>query len=226
MDRLFTFFGLVSQNQSYLFFSQMVFSAVIVLIISKMAVSNLRLVPTGIQNVFEAYLDGVVAMGTDAMQERDARKYLPLVATLGLFIGIANIIGLIPGFEAPSSSLDFTLSLAIVVFLYYNYEGLRKNGFFTYFKHFMGPVWWLAWLMFPIEVVSHFSRIISLSFRLFGNVKGDDMFLAVVLMLAPWLLPLIPYAVLAFMAILQAFIFMILSYVYLGGAIAVYDTDH
>ncbi len=226
MDRLFTFFGLVSQNHSYLFFSQMVFSAVIVLIISKMAVSNLRLVPTGIQNVFEAYLDGVVAMGTDAMQERDARKYLPLVATLGLFIGIANIIGLIPGFEAPSSSLDFTLSLAIVVFLYYNYEGLRKNGFFTYFKHFMGPVWWLAWLMFPIEVVSHFSRIISLSFRLFGNVKGDDMFLAVVLMLAPWLLPLIPYAVLAFMAILQAFIFMILSYVYLGGAIAVYDTDH
>ncbi len=226
MDRLFTFFGLVSQNHSYLFFSQMVFSAVIVLIISKMAVSNLRLVPTGIQNVFEAYLDGVVAMGTDAMQERDARKYLPLVATLGLFIGIANIIGLIPGFEAPSSSLDFTLSLAIVVFLYYNYEGLRKNGFITYFKHFMGPVWWLAWLMFPIEVVSHFSRIISLSFRLFGNVKGDDMFLAVVLMLAPWLLPLIPYAVLAFMAILQAFIFMILSYVYLGGAIAVYDTDH
>jgi len=226
MDRLFTFFGLVSQNHSYLFFSQMVFSAVIVLIISKMAVSNLRLVPTGMQNVFEAYLDGVVAMGTDAMQERDARKYLPLVATLGLFIGIANIIGLIPGFEAPSSSLDFTLSLAIVVFLYYNYEGLRKNGFVTYFKHFMGPVWWLAWLMFPIEVVSHFSRIISLSFRLFGNVKGDDMFLAVVLMLAPWLLPLIPYAVLAFMAILQAFIFMILSYVYLGGAIAVYDTDH
>ncbi len=226
MDRLFTFFGLVSQNHSYLFFSQMVFSAVIVLIISKMAVSNLRLVPTGIQNVFEAYLDGVVAMGTDAMQERDARKYLPLVATLGLFIGIANIIGLIPGFEAPSSSLNFTLSLAIVVFLYYNYEGLRKNGFITYFKHFMGPVWWLAWLMFPIEVVSHFSRIISLSFRLFGNVKGDDMFLAVVLMLAPWLLPLIPYAVLAFMAILQAFIFMILSYVYLGGAIAVYDTDH
>lgn len=226
MDRLFTFFGLVSQNHSYLFLSQMVFSAVIVLIISKMAVSNLRLVPTGLQNVFEAYLDGVVAMGTDAMEERDSRRYLPLVATLGLFIGVANVIGLIPGFEAPSSSLDFTLALAIVVFIYYNYEGLRKNGFITYFKHFMGPVWWLAWLMFPIEVVSHFSRIISLSFRLFGNVKGDDMFLAVVLMLAPWLLPLIPYAVLAFMAVLQAFIFMILSYVYLGGAIAVYDTDH
>ncbi len=226
MNPLFTFFGLVSQNHHFLYISQMLFTALVVIIISKMAVSKLRLVPTGAQNIFEAYLDGVVAMGTDAMEEKDARRYLPLVATLGLFIGIANIIGLIPGFEAPSSSLDFTVSLAVVVFIYYNYEGLKKNGFLTYFKHFLGPVWWLAWLMFPIEVVSHFSRIISLSFRLFGNVKGDDMFLAVVLMLAPWFLPLIPYAVLAFMAILQAFIFMILTYVYLGGAIAVYDTDH
>lgn len=226
MDKLFTFFGLVSQNHSFLFLSEMVLSAFIVIIISKMAVSNLRLVPTGMQNIFEAYLEGTVAMGTDAMEEKDARRYLPLVATIGLFVGVANAIGLVPGFEAPSSSLDFTLALAIIVFVYYNYEGLRKNGFITYFKHFMGPVWWLAWLMFPIEVVSHFSRIISLSFRLFGNVKGDDMFLAVVLMLAPWLLPFIPYSILAFEVILQAFIFMILTYVYIGGAIAVYDTDH
>jgi len=78
-------------------------------------------------------------------------------------------------------------------------------------------------LMFPIEIVSHFSRLVSLSFRLFGNVKGDDMFLMVILMLAPWLLPMIPFALLTFMAFLQAFIFMMLTYVYLGGAIAVDD---
>ena len=72
---------------------------------------------------------------------------------------------------------------------YDNFEGIRQNGIVDYLKHFMGPVWWLAWLMFPIEIVSHISRIISLSFRLFGNVKGDDMFLMVILMLAPWLLP-------------------------------------
>ena len=79
--------------------------------------------------------------------------------------------------------------------------------------------------MFPIELVSHISRIISLSFRLFGNVKGDDMFLMVILMLAPWLLPMIPFALLSFMALLQAFIFMMLTYVYLGGAVQIAD-DH
>ena len=226
MNDLFTFFGLVSEKHDFVFLSHMVFTAIVVIILAKMAVSSLRLVPTGTQNIFEAYLDGVMAMGQDVMDKKNARKYLPLVATIGLFVGIANIIGLIPGFEAPSSYLDFTLALALVVFIYYNFEGIRSNGIITYFKHFMGPVWWLAWLMFPIEVVSHISRIISLSFRLFGNVKGDDMFLIVVLMLAPWFLPLIPYAVLAFMAILQAFIFMMLTYVYIGGAIAVYDTDH
>jgi F-type H+-transporting ATPase subunit a len=89
----------------------------------------------------------------------------------------------------------------------------------------MGPVWWLAWLMFPIEIVSHISRIISLSFRLFGNVKGDDMFLMVLLMLAPWILPIVPFALLSFMAFLQAFIFMMLTYVYLGGAVLLSD-DH
>ena len=79
--------------------------------------------------------------------------------------------------------------------------------------------------MFPIEIVSHISRIISLSFRLFGNVKGDDMFLMVILMLAPWLMPLIPFALLSFMALLQAVIFMMLTYVYLGGAVQIAD-DH
>jgi F-type H+-transporting ATPase subunit a len=83
----------------------------------------------------------------------------------------------------------------------------------------MGPVKWLAPLMFPIEIVSHISRIISLSFRLFGNIKGDDLFLWVLLMLAPWLVPLPAFLLLAFSAILQTFIFMILTYVYLAGAV-------
>jgi F-type H+-transporting ATPase subunit a len=153
------------------------------------------------------------------MGREHAKKYLPLVATIGLFVFIANVIGIIPGFEAPSANLNMTLALALAVFVYYNYEGIRINGVVNYFKHFMGPVWWLAWLMFPVEIVSHISRIISLSFRLFGNIKGDDMFLAVILMLAPWILPLIPFALLTFGAFLQAFIFMMLTYVYLGGAV-------
>jgi len=223
MGELFTFFGLISHEHSFIFLTHMLLTAAIVLIIAKMATSNLRLVPTGTQNVMEAYLGGVLAMGADVMGKAEARRYLPLVATIGLFVGIANIIGVLPGFEAPSAFLDFTLALALVVFTYYNFEGIRRNGLISYFKHFMGPVWWLAWLMFPIEIVSHISRIISLSFRLFGNVKGDDMFLMVLLMLAPWLLPIIPFALLTFMAFLQAFIFMMLTYVYLGGAVLLHD---
>jgi F-type H+-transporting ATPase subunit a len=223
MGELFTFFGLVSQEHSFIFLTHMLLTAAIVIVIAKMATSNLRLVPTGTQNVMEAYLSGVLAMGADVMGKAEARRYLPLVATIGLFVGIANIIGVLPGFEAPSAFLDFTLALALVVFVYYNFEGIRRNGLISYFKHFMGPVWWLAWLMFPIEIVSHISRIISLSFRLFGNVKGDDMFLMVLLMLAPWILPIVPFALLTFMAFLQAFIFMMLTYVYLGGAVLLHD---
>jgi F-type H+-transporting ATPase subunit a len=223
MGELFTFFGLISHEHTFIFLTHMLLTAAIVLIIAKMATSNLRLVPTGTQNVMEAYLSGVLAMGADVMGKAEARRYLPLVATIGLFVGIANVIGVLPGFEAPSAFLDFTLALALVVFVYYNFEGIRRNGIISYFKHFMGPVWWLAWLMFPIEIVSHISRIISLSFRLFGNVKGDDMFLMVLLMLAPWILPIVPFALLTFMAFLQAFIFMMLTYVYLGGAVLLHD---
>jgi F-type H+-transporting ATPase subunit a len=171
----------------------------------------------------EAYLEGVIAMGKDVIGEELARKYLPLVATLGIMVFLANVIGIIPGFEAPSSNLNMTLTLALVVFLYYNFEGIRVNGVVKYFAHFMGPLKILAPLMFPIEIVSHFSRIISLTFRLFGNIKGDDLFLAVVLMLAPWVAPLPAYALLTFSALLQTFIFMILTYVYLAGAVLVSD---
>jgi len=225
MGELFTFFGLVSHDHAFIYMTHMLLTALIVIVIAKMATSNMKVVPTGTQNVLEAYLGGVLAMGADVMGREEARRYLPLVATIGLFVGIANLIGIVPGFEAPSAFLDFTLALALVVFVYYNFEGIRRNGVITYFKHFLGPVWWLAWLMFPIEIVSHISRIISLSFRLFGNVKGDDMFLMVLLMLAPWLLPMIPFALLTFMALLQAFIFMMLTYVYLGGAVQIHE-DH
>ncbi len=223
MGELFTFFGVISENHAYLYMAHMLLTAGIVIVLAKMAVKNLKVVPSGAQNLMEAYLQGTVAMGADVMGREKAKRYMPLVATLGLFIGIANLIGIIPGFEAPSAFLNFTLALALIVFVYYNFEGIRRNGVVEYFKHFMGPVGWLAPLMFPIEIVSHISRIVSLSFRLFGNIKGDDMFLAVMLLLAPWLLPIVPFGLLAFSAILQAFIFMILTYVYLGGAVTLHE---
>jgi len=221
MPELFTFFGLITHDKTFIYITHMLLSAGIALILVRVAMSNLQLVPTGTQNVMETYIQGVLQMGTDVMGEENARRYVPLVASIGLFVAIANLIGVIPGFEAPTAFLEMPLTLALVVFVYYNYEGIKRQGVVNYFKHFMGPVWWLYWLMFPIEIVSHFSRLVSLSFRLFGNVKGDDMFLMVILMLAPWLLPMIPFALLTFMALLQAFIFMMLTTVYLGSAVAV-----
>ena len=201
--------------------------ALIVVLFAKLATKNMQLVPRGSQNLLEAYLEGVVSMGKDVLgSEALSRKYLPLVATIGLIVFVSNIIGIIPGFEAPTSSLNLTLTLALVVFIFYNFEGIRQNGIIKYFAHFMGPNKWLAPIMFIVEVVSHLSRVVSLSFRLFGNIKGDDLFLLVVLALAPWVAPLPAFVLLTFMACLQTFIFMILTYVYLAGAILISHDEH
>ena len=221
MNEVFTFLGLFGHSHTYLFASHVILSALIVLVLAKSATSSLQIVPKGMQNIMEAYLQGVIAMGTDVIGKKQAKKYLPLVATLGLFIFVSNLMEIIPGFEPPSGNINMTLTLAVIVFLYYNFEGIKKNGVIHYFAHFMGPVPVLAPLMFPIEIVSHLSRIISLSFRLFGNIKGDDLFVAVLLMLAPWVAPLPGFALMSFSAILQTFIFMILTYVYLAGAVTI-----
>ncbi len=223
MGEVFTFLGLISHNHEFLIASHIVLVGVIVLVLAKLATKSMQLVPNGVQNIMEAYLEGVIAMGKDVIGVELARKYLPLIATIGLLVLVGNLIGIIPGFESPTSNVNMTLVLAIVVFIYYNYEGIRVNGFIKYFGHFMGPMKILAPLMFPIEIVSHLSRIVSLSFRLFGNIKGDDMFLMVILMLAPWVAPMVPFGLLTFMAFLQAFIFMILTYVYLASAVQISD---
>ncbi len=222
--RLFTFFGLLPAENHHMliYITHMLFAAFIVLVLAKLATRSMSLVPSGTQNVMETYLAGVDFMTKDVIGE-EGRRYFPLIATIGLFIAVANVIGIFPGFESPSGSLDFTLALAIVVFVFYNFEGIRRNGLKKYISHFVGPVPALAPLMFPIEVVSHISRIISLSFRLFGNIKGDDLFLMVLLMLAPIVAPLPAFALLSFMALLQAFIFMMLTTVYIASAIHVED---
>jgi F-type H+-transporting ATPase subunit a len=226
MNEIFTFLGMIDHSHNFIYASHMLLVVTLLLIISKLSTRNMQLVPRGTQNIVETYLAGVLAMGKDVIGETDARKYLPLIATIGLFVVLANVIGIIPGFESPSGSLNFTLALALTVFVYYNFEGIRRNGVKKYFGHFLGPVWWLAWLMFPIEIVSHISRVVSLSFRLFGNIRGDDLFLAVLLMLAPWVAPLPAYALLTFMAFLQAFIFMMLTYVYISGSVMMAEEDH
>mgnify|MGYP004537397623 CR=1 FL=1 len=225
-SRLWTIASLINSNHDFVIGFYTVLVVLLALLIAKLATRRLELVPSGLQNVAEAFLSGIIFFAKDAIGEKLARKYIPLTATLALIVFLSNMIGIIPGFEAPSSSWSFTLTLALIVFFYYHFEGIRKNGFSHYFGHFMGPIKWLAPLMFPVEIISHFSRIISLSFRLFGNIKGDDIFLLVMLMLVPWVAPLPAFAILTFMGILQAFIFMILTYVYLAGAIILDEESH
>jgi F-type H+-transporting ATPase subunit a len=223
MEGVWTFLGVFTGHGTAMVVAHLILVMGIILLLAKMASATMRAVPTGTQNFMEAYIQGAISMGKDTIGEEKARQYLPLVLTVGLFVLISNLVGIIPGFESPTSNINVTLPLAIVVFIYYNYEGIRVNGVKKYFGHFMGPVPVLAPLMFPIEIVSHISRIISLSFRLFGNIKGDDLFLWVLLMLVPLFAPLPAYLLLTFSALLQTFVFMILIYVYLAGAVAIDD---
>lgn len=225
--RLFTFLGSIGgHGQEWIILSHYVLVIGIIFLLARAATGKLQLVPTGSQNIMEAFVGGIVAMGADTMGEKNARVYMPLIGSLALIVFFSNMIGVIPGFESPTSNINFTLSLALIVFVYYNYLGIKKNGFINYFKHFMGPMPALAPLMFPIEIISHLSRIISLSFRLFGSIRGDDMFLMVLLMLVPWILPLPGFFMLTAFGFLQAFIFSILTYVYIAGSIMMEHEDH
>lgn len=225
--RLFTFLGAIGgHGLEWIILSHLALTVIIVFLVARAATRKMALVPTGTQNIIEAYLKGVVSIGADSMGEKNARTYMPLIATLGLVIFTANMMGIFPGFESVTANINFTLSLAIIVFVYYNYVGIKINGIGKYFGHMMGPVPALAPLMFPIELISHISRIVSLSFRLFGGIRGDEMFVMVLLMLVPWIAPLPGFFLLFAFGILQAFIFMILTYVYIAGSVMLAEEDH
>lgn len=149
-----------------------------------------------------------------------AKKYLPMVATIGIFILLMNLCGQIPGFASPTSSINVTVGCALVVFLYYNYLGVRKQGLVPYLKHFAGPVPLMAPLMVPIEIISHLARPFSLSVRLFANIFGEHQVVAVFFGLVPFIVPLPIMALGVFASFLQAFIFMVLTMIYIAGAVS------
>src|SRR5499427_3216309 len=152
----------------YVFYAWIVMG--ILLLVSFAATRRLELVPRGLQNFMEMVLEQFLSLLDDVIGH-DGRRYLPLIGTLGLFILTSNLMGLIPGLVAPTANMYTTLACALIVFLYYHYLGVQKQGLGGYLKHFCGPVPALAWLMFPIEVVSHLARVLSLSLRLFGNMS-------------------------------------------------------
>jgi F-type H+-transporting ATPase subunit a len=183
---------------------------------SFLATRRMSMIPGGVQNVMETIVGGFDNLVTETMGP-EGRKFFPLIATLGLYILASNLIGLLPGFESPTANLNTTVSLALVVFVTTHVVGIRLHGF-KYVKHFLGPIWWLTPLMVVIEIVSHFARIISLSFRLFGNIAGEDKVLAVVVFLVPFLVPLPVFVLMIFTSFIQTVVFMLLAMMYIAGA--------
>jgi F-type H+-transporting ATPase subunit a len=185
-------------------------------ILSFLATRNLQVYPGRMQNVMEVIIDGLHALLIDTMGEH-GKKFFPLIATLGLFILTANLIGIIPGFESPTANINTNLAMALVVFFSTHVVGVITHGF-KYIKQFLGPVWWLIPLMLPIELISHLSRPLSLTFRLFGNIAGEDIVLLVVLLLVPLLVPLPIMFLMIFTSVVQALVFVLLAMMYIGGA--------
>jgi F-type H+-transporting ATPase subunit a len=147
-------------------------------------------------------------------------QYFPVVMTFGVLILVSNLMGLFPLFMSPTSATSVTFALGISSFVYYNYIGVKENGLFNHLKHFAGPVWWIAWLIFPIEVISNLIRPFSLGIRLFGNMFADEKVMDSIAHLAPgftyWLVPVFLMPLSLFVAFIQTFVFVLLSQLYLS----------
>lgn len=185
---------------------------------------KLRPVPSKLQSFLELIIETFENLLVDTVGDK-GRKYMPMIATIGLFIFISNLLGLIPGLMSPTSKLNVTLGCALSVFVYYHWQGIKSHGFFKYLKHFMGPIPFLAPLMIPIEIISHFSRPVSLSIRLFGNIFAEELLIVIIASIIPFFLPLPFMAVAIFTAVIQAFVFVLLSCIYIAGAVA-HEEEH
>jgi F-type H+-transporting ATPase subunit a len=198
--------------------------------ISCLATRRLEAVPGPIQNFMEVVVETFGDLLTQ-MIGPTGKRYLPLIGTAGLFILVGNLLGMFPGLKPPTANLNTTAALAIIIFLSYNYFGIREQGVVAYLRHFCGPILWLAPIMFPIELIGHLARPISLSIRLFGNIFGEESVIVILLSLI-WLgIPYVIYLGIMmplslFTSFVQAFIFVMLSMVYIAGAVHVEHEEH
>ncbi len=183
--------------------------------------------PTKYQAILEGYIRFVRNMLLENVGEKGL-KYVPLIATIGVFVFFGNILGMVPGLESPTANINTNLAIALLVFFYYHFEGFRENGL-SYLKHFMGPIPLMAPFFFIVEIISHIARPITLSLRLFANMKAGALLLITLASLViknPFTLVVSPPVLIFVIAIkflaifIQTYIFMILSVVYLAGAVA------
>lgn len=177
---------------------------------------NLSLVPGRLQSVFETVIGGLEEFTVTNMGE-DGRKVFPVLIGLFLFIVMQNLLGLVPGCDAPTANVNTNVGMAVFIFLYYNYQGLKRwRG--HYIHHFMGPMPILAPFMMILEFISHIARPLSLTLRLFGNIRGEEIVLVLFFLMAPLVSTLPIYFLFLLAKVLQAFIFYMLAMIYLKGA--------
>ncbi len=192
-------------------------------------VSNTIIPDKGVtfRNLVEAYGQFIYNQCKAVIGEDEAHKYFPFIATLFLFIFTSNIIGLVPGFLPPTEFLSTTFALGTVAFVYYNLKGCKELGVKNYLAHFAGPIWYMAVLIFPIEILSNFIRPVSLALRLRGNMYGDHIVLSVFSDLAPGglIIPVIFLFMGLLVSAIQAFVFTSLTMVYISLATAHHDHD-
>ena len=191
---------------------------IVLIVLARLATAKISLVPSGLQNFFEYVIESLENFQASIMGE-GGRKIFPFTATIFIFVLCCNWQGLLPGGFSPTSNLNTTASLATLIFLLTHALGIKKHGF-RYIKHFLGPMPALAPLMFVIEVVSHFSRLISLSLRLFGNIMGEDLVILILFSLAGAFLVPLPMMFLGLLTgFLQAFIISLLAMIYISDAL-------
>jgi len=216
--KLFELIGLGHFAHSYPYIVYTWVVMIILIVLGFLASKGASLVPTKVQNVMEIIVSALEEFTIDITGE-EGRWLFPLLATIFLYIFTCNIIGLIPGFYPPTASLNTTLSCALVVVIFTHVIGIKYHGV-KYIKHFLGPVWWMVPLIFPIELIGHLARILSLSFRLMGNMMGHELVAGILFALAGLFFAPLPIMALGiFVALVQAFVFYLLSVMYFTGAI-------
>lgn len=175
--------------------------------------------PSNIQQFLELIVSGLKGLLQDIVGPHSER-FLYMIGAFAVFIFVSNIFGIFFFLQPPTGNVNTTFGLGLTAFLYYNYVGVKAQGLGHYVAHFAGPIWWLAPLMFPIEVIGHLARILSLGMRLFGNIFGEHTATGIFMGMLPFVVPWPMMGLGIFGAFLQTFVFIMLTMVYIGGAVA------
>jgi F-type H+-transporting ATPase subunit a len=174
--------------------------------------------PNGVQHLAEI-TNEFVSEQSEQIIGHGYERFVTYLTVIGLFILIMNLVGLVPGLESPTANVSVPLGFAVITFIYYHYQGVRSNGA-SYIKQFIGPVWWMSWLLLPVEIISHFARILSLTVRLYANMFAGDLLTLVFFSMVPIGVPLIFLGLHLGVAVIQAYVFMLLAAIYLSLAVA------